>query len=1124
MWPRTPTSGCPRSGTVYSALAASGECRHPLTRSSAGRGGALCRIRAAFSAYAVLLLSAACDGGGIPSERKLESAGAVWQLSPSDARRGYPVSIHGTVTYLDSRLGILTVQDSTYGIALDTSGVLNSLSPGQQVDVDGFTGYEANAPIIVKPAIRTGAETRPFPPKRVDKQSLWSGRADYQWVEVDAKLVERLSLDSEHSRYRLLLDEREAECTVATTEAPQLTPLVGSNVVIRAVPISARSASGSVVGLHLYVPPGRNIIAVGTRPPAGTAVTTDWRLTQPGPGLPMLDSALQVKTLSHEEALRHYPVRLRAVVTFLNPEWSGPVLQDHSGAIYARIAPEDRQGWRLGDLVEIEGVTSSGGFSPTIWTRAARRLGPGALPAPRPFQGFSLLGRDENAWVRLSGVVRSVGKWEKAGLTVNVGCDWGLIPVRIVEAETLQHPEQLIDAEITVDAVGGPLFDEQRHLYSVQLWAQSAAQLKVTQAPLSLADIPAEPVASVMRFNASNPLNHRIKLIGPVVLRQHKGDIYLASEEGGILVRSARPTDVRVGEQAEAVGFLPPRAPWLVLQDAIVRSSGPGRLPAPKEVTVDEAAHGSYHARLVRLSAFLASHDSVRGDHLLTMNAGRTQFSAVIEHPRYSDFLESLAAGSKLQLTGICHVDFDDSQFPPQPEEFKILIPSVGDIRLLQSAPWWTLSKALIVAGVLAGMALLVLAWVGVLRRRVAAQAAVLLDRMDRERRLQTQLEESQRMESLGRLAGGVAHDFNNLLTIINGYSDLLVRNPHLGAAFKVTIQEIFNAGSRAAGLTRQLLAFSRKQILQPRVLDLNLVVAENESMLRPLIGERIRLEIVLDAKAGMVHADPSQITQVLMNLAVNAKDAMPLGGRLLMRTEDVEVNAPPYGEGMQPAELGEYPVPGPYVCLVVGDTGAGMDEDTLCHIFEPFFTTKAVGEGTGLGLSTVFGIVKQSKGYVTVQSAPGQGTTFHIFLPRAAGTPTPEPDTGPQQLAGEETILVVEDEPEVLALVTSVLRQFGYRVLAAASPQESLSLLRDYRDPIHLVITDIVMPGMTGRQLASEMERIRPGVRILFMSGYTRSELGQEGVLDEGLHFLQKPFTPEALAQRVRAVLSARA
>jgi CheY-like chemotaxis protein len=347
------------------------------------------------------------------------------------------------------------------------------------------------------------------------------------------------------------------------------------------------------------------------------------------------------------------------------------------------------------------------------------------------------------------------------------------------------------------------------------------------------------------------------------------------------------------------------------------------------------------------------------------------------------------------------------------------------------------------------------------------------------------------------------------------------VQTPGVGEAFKGTIREIYNAGSRAAGLTRQLLAFSRKQVLQPKVLDLNLVVAENETMLRPLIGERIRLEVVLNAKAGMVNADPSQIAQVLLNLAVNARDAMPNGGRLLIRTEDVDLDPSAHGAGFRPADLGERPSPGPYVSLSVADTGVGMDEHTVSHIFEPFFTTKPIGEGTGLGLATVFGIVKQSKGYVTVQSAPGQGSTFHIFLPRAGGTPEPSSGIEPRELTGKETILVVEDQPEVLGLVTSVLKQFGYNVLGSTSPQESLVLMRDYPGSIHLVITDVIMPGMTGRQLSEEVERIRPGIRILFMSGYTRSEIDREGLLDEGLQFLQKPFTAEALAERVRAVLS---
>jgi signal transduction histidine kinase len=1078
------------------------------------------RCLAVLTACAALLLSAACRRASQSTlGRNLDNAAAIWRLSPSEARRGYPVSIHGAVTYFDSRLDLLTVQDSTAGIALDTSGITPSLSAGQEVYVQGFTGYEANAPIIVKPTIRTGAGARAVSPKRMDPKSLWDGRADYQWVEVAAKLRERLALDSEHTRHRVSLGGRDAECAVITSEAPNLTLLVGADVLIRAVPISSRSAYGSILGLQLYVPPRSNVIAVGPQQAAPTPLTSaQLQLPSPGPGLPLLTSALQVKSLSHEEALRHYPVRLRALVTFLNPEWSGPILQDHSAAIYARVEPEDRQGWGFRDLVEIEGVSSSGGFSPTIWTRTVRRLGPGELSAPRPFQSPGLFGRDENAWVRLSGVVRSVGKWQETGLTVNVANDWGRIPVRIVEAGGLDDPEQLVDAEVSVDGAGGPLFDEQRHLHAVQLLVQSASQLKVTQPPAAPPEV---PMGSVLRFNASNPRNHRIKVTGTVAVRQHDGDIYLASEDGGILIRDVRPTDVRVGDQVEAVGFLPARASWLVLEDAIYRATGPGRLPAPLDITADQAANGSYDARLVRLSAFLVSQNHVRGDHLLTMSAGRRQLTARLEHPPHSAFLDSLTEGSRLQLTGICHVDFDASRVPPHPKAVEILIPSIEDIRLQRKAPGWTLRKALIVASVMAGVVVLVLAWVIVLRRRVAAQAAILQERMEHEGRLRARLEEAQRMESLGRLAGGVAHDFNNLLTVINGYSNLLLTNPGIGEPLKRTVEEICNAGSRAAELTRQLLAFSRKQVLQPRVLDLNSVVAETEGMLRRLLGERIQLEVGLGAKAGLVKADPTQITQVLMNLVVNAKHAMPEGGRLLIRTADVEVDGFPHNERWQYVDRRERPSPSPYVLLTVVDEGVGMDEQTVDHIFEPFFTTKGVGEGTGLGLSTVFGIVKQSKGYITVRSAPGRGSTFEILLPRAAGTPEPAPDAGARNLAGQETILVVEDQPEVLDLVTVVLRQFGYSVLRATGPQESLALMRDHPGEIHLVITDVIMPGMTGRQLAAEMERIRPGIRILFMSGYSGSEIDEEGLLDEGLQFIQKPFTAEALAQRVRAVLS---
>jgi signal transduction histidine kinase len=999
------------------------------------------------------------------------------------------------------------------------------LSPGQEIEIQGFTSYDANAPIIVKPTIRATAETREVSPKRMDPQFLWDGKADYQLVEVTGTLVERLALDSEHARYRVSVGGRDAECTVATSEAYGLTSLVGADVLIRAVPIALRNASKTIFGLQLYVPLPGNIIAASPRQAAPAPVTSEQRRTPAGQGLPLLTSAAQVKSLSHEEADRHYPVRIRAVVTFLNPEWSGAILQDHSAGVYAWVDPQDRQGWRFGDLVEIEGVTNSGGFTPTIWARAARRLGSGVLPTPREFHGQRVLGSDENSWMRLFGVVRSVGKWQKTGLTLNVGSSSGLVPVRIVDPGALQQPEQLVDAEISVDAVGSPLFDHQRHVYGFQLLAQSDRQLKVTQtSAASFAAVPAVPLESLQRFNAFSPLTHRIKVSGAVVLRQHDGDIYVANEDGGVCVRGSGPTDVRAGDQVEAVGFLPARSLWLVLEDAIFRASGPARLPAPKDVTVDAAADGSYDARLVRLNAFLVSHNLVRGDHLLTMSAGRRQFTAVLEHPQYVDFLESLPKGSKLQLTGICHVDFDTSQFPPRPNAFKILIPSTQDIQLLEKAPWWNLTRALIASGVMASVVLLPFAWVIILRRRVAAQAAVLRERMEHEGRLRARLEDAERMESLGRLAGGVAHDFNNLLTVINGYCELLLNDPDVGESLKSTITEICKAGSRAAAVTRQLLAFSRRQILQPRVVDLNSVVAETEGMLQRLMGERIRLEVELKAKPGMVNADPAQITQVLLNLAANARDAMPHGGRLLIRTSDDNkrnVDGCPQGEGSWFGDEVERDSRGSYVSLSVADEGMGMDEQTLSHIFEPFFTTKDIGKGTGLGLATVFGIVKQSKGCISVQSAPGQGSAFQIFLPRASSTPEPGPGEGPRDLAGKETILVVEDQPEVLALVKTVLTQFGYSVLGSTDPQESLALMRDNLGTIQLVITDMIMPGMSGRQVAAEMERIQPGIRILFMSGYTHSEIDKEGLIENGLHFIQKPFTPEALAEKVREVLA---
>ncbi|HKC11225.1 MAG TPA: PAS domain S-box protein [Vicinamibacteria bacterium] len=381
---------------------------------------------------------------------------------------------------------------------------------------------------------------------------------------------------------------------------------------------------------------------------------------------------------------------------------------------------------------------------------------------------------------------------------------------------------------------------------------------------------------------------------------------------------------------------------------------------------------------------------------------------------------------------------------------------------------------------------------------------------------LETQLLQSQKIESVGRLAGGVAHDFNNLLGVITGYGELLNKRMPDEPQLKRYVSDILKAADRAAGLTRQLLAFSRKQVLQPLVLDLNTVVGEMEKMLRRLIGEDVQLVTVFADRLQPVQADPGQIEQVLMNLAVNARDAMPRGGRLTIETANVDLDVA-YARSRPGVK------PGLHVMLAVSDTGHGMDPEVMGHIFEPFFTTKEAGKGTGLGLATVHGIVKQSGGHLFVYSEPGHGTTFKVYLPcledAETGVETPTvPEAGPQR--GSEAILLVEDEESLRSIVREILEASGYTVMEARHAGHALEIAEEHRTPIHLLMTDVVMPGMSGSELAVRLAASHAETRVLYMSGYTDDAVVLHGVLAADVAFLQKPFTAEALAKKVREVL----
>ncbi|HEV8368593.1 MAG TPA: response regulator [Pyrinomonadaceae bacterium] len=399
------------------------------------------------------------------------------------------------------------------------------------------------------------------------------------------------------------------------------------------------------------------------------------------------------------------------------------------------------------------------------------------------------------------------------------------------------------------------------------------------------------------------------------------------------------------------------------------------------------------------------------------------------------------------------------------------------------------------------------------LYKGASARLAVVRDTTERKL-LEEQLRQSQKLEAVGQLAGGVAHDFNNLLTVISGYTEIVLKRLK-DNALRLYLEEIQKAGTRATALTRQLLAFSRKQVLQPKVINLNSIVSDLEKMLHRLIGENIELRTALSPALGSIKADPGQIEQIIMNLVVNARDAMPDGGKLTIETQNVELDGEYARQHLAVSS-------GAYALLSVSDNGCGMDEGTKSRIFEPFFTTKEADKGTGLGLSTVYGIVKQSGGNIWVYSEVGRGTTIKIYLPRVDehAQEYSRDAASEEPILGAETILLAEDEEMVRKLARQVLEMYGYRVLEATSGMEALLICEQSHEPIHLLITDVIMPEMSGRELADRLAQCRPEMKVLYMSGYTDDAIVHQGVLDEGTNFIQKPFSPPALARKVRSVL----
>ncbi len=1041
----------------------------------------------------------------------LTNSEQIRQLPAAEARRGYPVRLHGIVTFYDTKYHILTVQDDTGGVFVDSRDLeLDNVAPGVRLDVEGYSGYEEYDPVVVKPRIRVGPPTL-FPgARKVSISRVLEGSEDFQYVEIEARFKSVSFVDNVH--LRLVIAERDQTLEViVSTEDPMPEWPAGTAIVVRGVASVFRDAQGNPRSGRLHVSRFDDIQAAGPAPlPSEPA-------TGPGQGLPLLTKVSQVKQLTSDEAAKHYPVRIQGALNLFLEESRTLFLQDSTGGIFVALKEALPPLLAQGDQIEVEGVSHPGDYAPAIHQATMRVLYAGNQFPPLPIAEPSKLAvRDENKWARVRGVARKVLTLANARTLIDLEVSGHHFPVDLIENPSPENYSHWVDAELEVDGVLGALFDQNRQIQGFHLMAPSQDFVKVTwPAPADPYAMESLPLDRLLQFDFEDAPRHRVKVTGIVSAARLGGTVQVTSSGAGLRLEVNGATGARVGDRVEAVGFSPLGAKLPILESVDLRVLGHGASVRATDSNAEDLMTGAMDSRLVRLEAHLVGQHSSYGDEVLTLQSGTTSFTAVLEQPQPFAELEALRPGSMLRLTGVCEVSWDATQVPPEPVSFRLLLRSPSDIAVVQMASWWTVRNTL---GVLASMAFLmavVLSWVFILQRRVNRQTTMIAAKLEHEKQLQAQLSQAQRLESVGRLAGGVAHDFNNLLTVINGYSEVALARLSGADPLRAPLDQIRRAGERAATLTQQLLGFSRKQIIQPKPIDLNAIVTEARGMLQPLLGELIQVRAVLQPNLGRVVADPGQIEQILMNLAANARDAMPRGGTLTIETRDVSVG--------QYERRGKSDLPpGSYVVLSVTDTGAGMSAEVQQNIFEPFFTTKERGKGTGLGLATVYGIVKQNGGWIEVYSELGMGTAFHITLPRISGPDECEAAKLPlTATAGTGSLLLVEDEEDVCKFAVEVLQAHGYSVVSAADGEAALALAQSHPDPIDMLITDVVLPGMNGRELAERLKAERPGLHVLFTSGYTQDVIAGQGVLEHGMAYIAKPYTPGELSAKVQEILS---
>jgi len=881
--------------------------------------------------------------------------------------------------------------------------------------------------------------------------------------------------------------------------------------------LTIRDDSGQVV-LHTAqaqtVSIGERVEAIGRPVPQGAA----WALrdglfrmappaTAAAPSLTKLRVAEQLRELSPEEAARGYAVQLTGVVTWTNPAADFFFLADASGGVCVYQPPGPVERTLVGMKVEVSGVSAPGRFMPVVMAGHVRRSAQVDLPAARPVTlDQALTGVEEAQWVGLSGYARDIvndGPWTRIALTTAAGEFVARLPADAQLAE-------LRGAVLRLRGVCSAVTNDNRQLTGIQLWVPSPHFIEVEESlPTDPFTVALRPIAALRQFNSLQTQNRRVRVSGVVVHRAPGRSVHLQEDDEALLVLGRDPLPLEPGDRIEAVGFPGRENGRVVLREAVFRRIAPGRDPAARPVAAVTPVDVELDGNLVRTAGTLLDIGAQERGVRLIVQTDRALFEALLDERR-----ETLPAacvpGSRIELTGVYQVQFDEER---RPHAVQLLLRSPADIRILQRPPWWTVRRALAVTGILAVVAGLGLAWVVALRRRVRDQIGVIGEQLEKEKaaRLEAALARASKLESLGVLAGGIAHDFNNLLTVVMGNLSLARLDRGLDRETQQCLAESERAAVRARDLTQQLLTFAKGGQPVRAATSLGALVCESAQF--ALHGSKVRAEFDLAADLWPADVDKGQIGQVVHNIVINACQAMPAGGeiRIVLRNEEVESAGRP---GL---------APGRYVRMSFADSGVGIDAEHLARIFEPYFTTKQ--KGTGLGLATVHSIVLKHQGHVDVQSHPGQGTTFRVWLPAAVAESAPlaRADSEPAVRGGR--VLVMDDEAAIRQFASIALKRMGLDVTAVsdgAAVEGEFTAAREAGRPYDLVILDLTVPGgMGGAEAMERLRRLDPGVRAIVSSGYS-SDPVMAHYRDHGFRGrVPKPYQIEDLEKAVRAVLN---